>query len=91
VLACRPHRHVLPLELELFGGAALAQEQEPGAVDGPVSKGAVAGKVEGSRGERVREVVADRCCSGWLAMGLGRDGFDGNLAIIFKIRYGMTY
>lgn len=50
VLAGRAHRHVLALELELLGGAALAQKEEPGAVDGPVAEGAVAGEMEGARG-----------------------------------------
>ena len=59
MLARRAHRHVLALELELLGGAALAQEEEPGAVYGPVAEGAVTGEVEGARGEGVGEVVAD--------------------------------
>lgn len=40
MLARRAHRHVHALELEGFGGAALAQEEQPGAVDGPVPEGA---------------------------------------------------
>lgn len=56
------HRHVLALEIALFGPAAAAQEEEPRAVDGPVAEGAVAGEEEGARGEGVGEVVAD---CGW--------------------------
>jgi len=50
VLARCTHRHVLALEVELLGAAALAQEEHPGAVDGPVAEEAVAGEVEGPRG-----------------------------------------
>ena len=49
VLARGPHRLVLAFELEGFGGATLAQEEEPGAVDGPVTEVAVAREVEGTR------------------------------------------
>lgn len=49
MLACGPHRLVLAFELEGFGGATLAQEEEPGAVDGPVAEVAVAREVEGAR------------------------------------------
>ena len=50
MLARSAHRHVLALELELLGAASLAQEEHPGAVDGPVSQEAVAGEVEGAGG-----------------------------------------
>ena len=50
MLACGPHRLVLAFELEGFGGATLAQEEEPGAVDGPVAEVSVAGEVKGPRG-----------------------------------------
>jgi hypothetical protein len=59
VLARRAHRHVLALELEGFGGAALAQEEHPCAVDSPVAQEAVTGEVEGAGREGVREVVTD--------------------------------
>jgi hypothetical protein len=59
VLARRAHTHVLALELAFLGRAPLAQEEHPGAVDGPVAQEAVAGEVEWARGERVGKVVAD--------------------------------
>lgn len=67
VLACGPHGHVLPLELELLCGALLALEEHPGAVDGPVAQGAVAGEVEGAGREGMGEVVADGGCGFGLA------------------------
>lgn len=62
VLARSAHAHVLALEIALLGPAALAQEEQPGAVDGPVAEVAVAAEVQGAGGQRVGEVVADVCC-----------------------------
>lgn len=50
MLACRAHSLVLALEIALFCPAALAEEEEPGAVDGPVAEGAEAREVEGAGG-----------------------------------------
>ena len=63
MLACRAHGHVLPLEIEFLGTAPFAQEEQPGAVDGPVTEVAGAGEVEGPGGERVGEVVAYGGCA----------------------------
>ena len=62
MFARRPHRHVLALEIALFGPTTLAQEEQPGAVNGPVAEVAVSTEVEGAWGERMREVVAYVCC-----------------------------
>lgn len=59
MLARCAHRHVLPLELEFTRGPLFALEEHPGAVDGPVPEGAVAGEVQRAGGEGVGEVVAD--------------------------------
>ncbi|KAH7552790.1 hypothetical protein BM1_08741 [Bipolaris maydis] len=45
VLARSPHAVVLALQLAFFGRPALAQEEQPRAVDGPVPQRAVARKV----------------------------------------------
>jgi hypothetical protein len=58
MLARRAHRHVLALKFERFSGSTLAQEEKPGTVDGPVAERAGAREMEGSGGERMREVVA---------------------------------
>lgn len=74
MLACSAHRGILALELERFGGAAFAQEEQPRAVDGPVAQRAGAGEVQGAWGEGVGEVVADCCWGEVLALGdLKRD------------------
>lgn len=65
VLACRAHAHVLALEFAFLSPTTLAQEEEPGTVDGPVAEVAVAGEVEGARGEGVGEVVA-YCRYSWV-------------------------
>lgn len=61
MLACCAHGHVLSLEFALFVPASFAEEEHPGAVNGPVAEGAIAGEVEGAGCEGVGEVVADVC------------------------------
>jgi hypothetical protein len=53
MFACVAHRHVLAFEFALFGPAALTEEEEPGAVDGPVAERAGTGEVERPWGEGV--------------------------------------
>lgn len=61
VLAGRAHRHVLAFEFALLSPTAFAQKKHPRAVDSPMTKVAVAGKVERARSQGVGEVVADVC------------------------------
>jgi hypothetical protein len=38
MFACVTHGHVLAFEFALLGPAALAEEEKPGTVDGPVAE-----------------------------------------------------
>jgi hypothetical protein len=69
VFAGCAHGFVLALQFALFGPAALAEEEHPGTVDGPVAEVPGSGEVEGAGCLGVREVVAD-------------GGWDGELAIV---------
>lgn len=62
-----PHRVVLPLEFHLAGFLDVGAEQVPGAVDGPVAEGAVAGESERSwhQGGRVVEEISDHGWEKW--------------------------
>lgn len=62
LLARRPHRLVLPLQLQLVRAPPLPLVQLPGAVDRPVSQVAGSREAEGAGRQRVPEEVADE---GW--------------------------
>lgn len=67
MLAGGPHGLVLTLEVALLVPATATQEEKPCTMDSPMAEGAKAGKVEGARGQRVREMVAD---GSWLIVSL---------------------
>jgi hypothetical protein len=59
MFASGAHGHILPLKVEFLGPATFPQKQQPRTLNGPVSQVAEAGEVEGSRGKRMGEVVAN--------------------------------